>query len=441
VTLAADDFLQVVLTKAGGDLTTTLVGPGGAPLGATTTSNDGDPAPLSAVAVDPGDYRVEVRLGPGFPRAAFRLSLQGPRPASPEDRQRVSADGALAEGEREARREKPALEAARERYEEALRGHRALGAAPDEAATWSRLEAQDPGVTSRALFHLARAEHATGALDDARAHLEESLGITEPIRGALAGADVRASFLATAQARYGLLVDVLMALDVRSPGQGFVARAFTVSDRARARGLLELLAEARADIREGIPPELLTEAQAVEAALDARAQALAQAPPDARAAVAQALEALTARHRDLQAEIRARSPRYAALTQPADLDPEALGRDQLDADTVLLEYAPGEERSFLWVISSAGISAHALPPRAAIEAAVRRVHARWSMPGGAGPGPDAPAAALARMILGPAAGELRARRWLVVADGALLYLPFAALPAWGAAGWLTITRC
>jgi len=693
LTLAAGELLRIVLTQAGGDLTTTLIGPAGAPLGATTTQDDGDPAPLSIVATEGGTYRIEVRLGPGFPRTAFHVALDGPRPASDDDARRVAADAALAAGERETQRETPALDAARARYEDALRGYHALGAAGDEAATWSRLcgllersgdspgwlecagrevalwkaagnqrreaealgdlatahhdqgddraalegyqaaltlrrevgdrvgeaqtisgigsalsalgdhrqsiayatralallresrypwgeamtlnnraaeyvqigepersladhrralsvfealhdaravgithafigrlyvaqgapraalgeleralaifrrvgdrrfeghalevmgaallslgrpaeaharlaaalslahaqgdrrgqasievhdgqahlakgdlhgalavfqealalarEAQDPGITALALVELARAERAAGALDGARAHLEEALGITETIRSALAGADVRASFLATAQARYGLLVEVLMELDARRPGQGFAARAFAVSDRARARGLLELLAEARADVREGIAPELLAEAREVEAALDARAQALARAPPGARASVAQALEALTVRHRDLQAEIRARSPRYAALTQPAEVDAEALARDQLDGDTVLLEYALGEARSFLWVISSSGVTAHALPPRTTIEAAVRRVYARWSDPGATGPGADGPAAALARMVLAPAAGELGARRWMVIADGALLYLPFAALP-------------
>jgi len=52
------------------------------------------------------------------------------------------------------------------------------------------------------------------------------------------------------------------------------------------------------------------------------------------------------------------------------------------------------------------------------------------------------ARALSQMILGPVAGSLENRRLLIVADGALQYVPFAALPRPGAAAFepLTITN-
>ncbi|RMH21779.1 MAG: CHAT domain-containing protein [Acidobacteria bacterium] len=130
----------------------------------------------------------------------------------------------------------------------------------------------------------------------------------------------------------------------------------------------------------------------------------------------------------MEAEIRRLNPSYAALTRPP---PIAVAEVQqlLDGDDLLLEYALGEERSFLWAIDRDSFASFELPGRAAIEAAARRVYGQLSTvdPRGDAAAGDAPQA-LSRMLLGPVAGELAGRRLVVVADGALHYLPFAALP-------------
>ncbi len=109
----------------------------------------------------------------------------------------------------------------------------------------------------------------------------------------------------------------------------------------------------------------------------------------------------------------------------------------LDPGTLLLEYALGEERSFLWVVGPGSLSAHELPGRAAIEERARRVHdllSRSRLRGVQGQAALA-AADLARIVLGPVlgpvAGRPGARRLVIVADGALQYVPFAALPVPG----------
>ncbi len=117
-------------------------------------------------------------------------------------------------------------------------------------------------------------------------------------------------------------------------------------------------------------------------------------------------------------------------------------RRALDADTTLVEYALGEERSFAWTLTRDGVAATTLAPRAAIESAARRVAALVAARNaGSGTAPaawrrrvseadaDLPRAAraLARLVLEP----LRltgARRVAIVADGALEYVPFALLP-------------
>jgi CHAT domain-containing protein len=131
------------------------------------------------------------------------------------------------------------------------------------------------------------------------------------------------------------------------------------------------------------------------------------------------------------------------LTEPQPLGLTEIQRDVLDRDTLLLEYVLGDERSHLFAVTSSSIDVFDLPPRAGVEEAARRVSAalsaRQPRPGEtsgtrrsriekADADYPAAAAALTRMILDPIAGRLSGQRLLIVADGALQYVPFAALP-------------
>jgi CHAT domain-containing protein len=155
------------------------------------------------------------------------------------------------------------------------------------------------------------------------------------------------------------------------------------------------------------------------------------------------LNALLRQYRELQAEIRATSPRYAALTQPQPLGLAEIQRDVLDDRTVLLEYALGDDQSHVFVVTAASIDHHPLPGRAEIERTARRVYdaliarqavaaetpaERRSRIAKADAEYPAASAELSRIVLGPIADRLAGRRLLIVADGALQYVPFAALP-------------
>ena len=146
----------------------------------------------------------------------------------------------------------------------------------------------------------------------------------------------------------------------------------------------------------------------------------------------------------MSAQIRASSPRYADLTQPQPLGLAKIQQQVLDPDTLLLEYALGDNASYLFVASQTELTSYHLPKREEIEAVTRRVRDLLTAPQ---PQPDdtaakfqarikkagadywTQAAALSRMLLGPVASQLSGKRLLIVADGALQYLPFGALPA------------
>lgn len=300
---------------------------------------------------------------------------------------------------------------------------------------------------ARTLYQIARVL-ASSQLTEARSHVERALRIVESLRTKVTSQGLRASYTASVQQYYELAIDLLMRLHAAQPTVGYAALALEMSERARARGLLELLAEAGADIRQGVDPRLLERLRVVQSELSAAAERRTRLlggkhTPEEAATIAQRVAKLTASYDEVQAQIRQHSPRYAALTQPAPLSLAEV-QQQLDPDTVLLEYWLGEERSYLWAVTTTSIKSYVLPKRLAVEAVARpvlqRLTARSQSPVNETPRhrrarlaqADAEygqaAAKLSRMLLGDVAAELGERRLLVVSDGALQYVPFAALP-------------
>ena len=162
------------------------------------------------------------------------------------------------------------------------------------------------------------------------------------------------------------------------------------------------------------------------------------------AATEKELNALATELDQVQSRIRETSPQYAGLTQPVPLDLKDIQAKVLDEDTVLLEYALGAEKSYLWTVTPSSIDIFDLPSRAEIESAAKRVYelltARNQKPQKETPAARAArvrqadeaflaaAAKVSSMLLGPAVARIRDKRLLIVGEGVLQYLPFAALP-------------
>jgi CHAT domain-containing protein/Tfp pilus assembly protein PilF len=309
-------------------------------------------------------------------------------------------------------------------------------------------EVGDRRGEATALLDLAALERDQGNLEEAKDHLEKAVTLLEFVRAHAGGSEHRSSYFATVEGYYELYVDLLMKLHQRRPDQGNAMAALQVSERSRARSLLELLAESRVDIRQDVDPALLARERALQRQLDAKAAArsalLGGKHTDAQAAGAsKELTDLTTQYQEIEAQIRDVSPRYAALTQPQPLSVAEIQRQVLDADTLLLEYALGPDHSYLWAVTPDSVTSYQLPPRAEIEASARRVYglltARQPRPGETDAQRQArikeadaayptEAAALSRILLSPAASQMGAKRLLVVAPGMLEYLPFAVLP-------------
>jgi CHAT domain-containing protein len=278
-------------------------------------------------------------------------------------------------------------------------------------------------------------------LQAARVRIEHAIQDRESLRWQVTRPDLRSTYLASTQDYYDLYIDILMGLHATSPGAGYDRKALQASERARARGLIESLAERSSDVLRGSDPQLLERVRAARQVLnmkDQRLRSLAANNGGAEqiASADRELNAAIAELRDLEGEIRSRNPRYAQLTQPAALSVSAL-QQQMDDDTVLIEYWLGAKRSFVWTVTKHGMSSHILPAGGTIESAARTYFAfLTTRPVGQGDGnPDATGQAagqaLSWQLLSPLGEALTHRRLVVVRYGALEYIPFAALPVPG----------
>jgi CHAT domain-containing protein len=320
-----------------------------------------------------------------------------------------------------------------------------------QALNQSRLNGQR-ALEGLTLLQLARANYNSGNLPEARRQIEQSLEIGESMRADLVERDFRESFFTPVLRVLALYINILMALHEREPAAGYDALALQASERSRARGLLEQLAESNAEIRQGVDPQLLDRERALQRQLNAKAAARAnvsqnKGAEELAATFDKEIAELTDRLSEVEAEIRASSPRYAALTLPEPVTVAEIQRDLLDQDTVLLEFAFAGGQAWLWVVTRDTLISYNLPIPARINSASRRIHellsARQPKKGITASQQETliaeadvefrnVATRMSRILLSPISSKLqqewKGKRLAIVASGALEYVPFAALP-------------
>jgi CHAT domain-containing protein/tetratricopeptide (TPR) repeat protein len=303
-------------------------------------------------------------------------------------------------------------------------------------------------IETAILSAIARVEEKLGNLAQARQSAERAIGIVESLRTNIASQELRASFFASQRELYESYIDILMQMHQQNPTASLNATALAVCERARARSLLELLAESRADIRQGVDSSLIARERSLRQRLTAKATAQVNLltrnhTPEQEDLAAREIASINAEYEELETRIRTSSPKYAALTRPQPLNLSEIQEQLLAPETLLLEYSLGDQASYLFLVSHDSISSYQLPKRAEIEGLARRVYELLTAPqpkqgetaterqariGEARKNYWPQAAALSQLLLGPVASQLGAKRLLIVADGALQYVPFGALP-------------
>ncbi len=305
-----------------------------------------------------------------------------------------------------------------------LLAERALMQAGNAALAALATIADDHYLPLEAQAHLVIAEvaAAAGRIGEAERSVSTALARIESLRGRIGTPELRVAFAATSRDVYELAVALALQREPAAPTEG-AAQALEIAERVRARTFNEMLGEpslrkgrgggGRAVALRARFEELIAEVNARDAA------ALEGRRPTDVARLRTELDAV-------EAELRVVDPAFADLRTIRPLSASRI-RDELDADTTLLEYMVGERQSVLWVVSRGSLRAYRLPARRELEPLVRRVIDAWSRRvQGTDVGADA--TRLASLLLPRSALDRAPLRLAIVADGPLEYLPFAALP-------------
>lgn len=373
------------------------------------------------LAAQSHEYLGRVYLSMGEPKVALphlRLALDVyAKTANPKEAaQTYALMGKAYEQENK-------VAAARQHYQRALKSFAALADRINQSAT---------------LYALGRLELQQHNLTVAETHLRESIEVTENVRRVSTSRDLATAFSATVHDRYQSYVECLMRKS--EAGRRFDVEAFQISEFARGRALAELLRATQTNIFPGIDPQLSERErglrQSLRAKEDYRVTLLANSHRKEELDVLQnELAELDAQYKQVLETIHMRYPTQEQISGATAWSLQQIQAEViLDDQTVLLEYSLGREKSYLWAVTKRSLASYELPSEERIRTASTSVYELLK---------DRPQAAnsdklntvvqeLAQMILSPAAAELSQRtRIIVVADGALNYIPFQILPSPG----------
>ena len=312
------------------------------------------------------------------------------------------------------------------------------------------------------------AKKSNSLREQALTNYKQSLATIETLRqGSLRADEARTTFLATIKDVFdeATIANAEMSLALnQSPGAPlsgkaleYAAEAFRISEQSRARSLLDLLTETNASITEGVPADLLKRKEDnlnrqqdiadVLTGVSISNEELKKKPTELDAE----LEKLQGEYEEIENQIRTVSPRYSSLTSNQPTTLSDVQQKLLDDKTVLLEYSLQSDSSYMWAVSKSNASLYKLPARPAVEKLATDLRAQL-IPSklqrrivgidvaeanrGLGIATSAPedvagfvgaATALFKAVIEPAGTLIADKRLLIIADGALNYVPFEVL--------------
>jgi len=323
------------------------------------------------------------------------------------------------------------------------------------------------GVGRSLWLQAAQEKDAAKMREQALNAYREALKTIETIRaGSLRADESRTTFLATTKDVYDEAASAFAETALLNSPAGnalsgkaldYAAESFKITEAGRARSLLDMLGEVNAQITEGVPAALLKRKQdnlnrQQEIAEQLTGISLSGDQKQKPADLEKELDKLQTEFDEIENQIRAGSPRYAALTGAQPLTLAETQQKVLDDGTVLLEYSLGNDTSYAFAVTQSGVSLFKLPPRSNIDKLATDFRAQLIPPKlqrrivgidvvaeqqrglGLVEGPSenltafvAASNALYRAAVEPASNSFGDKRLLVVADGALNYIPFEAL--------------
>ncbi len=287
-------------------------------------------------------------------------------------------------------------------------------------------------VTAESLVALGGLAREEGRSGEAEKRWREAIALIESRRGRLAFTTAeRSRFSARFYELYRELAELLSRT-------GRPREAFVLVERARARTLRVMMAQRDFAGTAGVPADLVRERRRLEQSLESAESSLARMSVAAGNELARLHERKRGLRRDLDelnSRIREISPRLSLLEDPLPVSVEDIRRE-LPPGTLVLSYAIGSEVTLLFTLGSdtdgPEVAVEVLP--LGEEELERRVDIFRALIERGAAGGEAEPALLAQgrrlydLLLAPVEESVEAsERLVVISEGPLLTLPFAAL--------------
>jgi CHAT domain-containing protein len=264
---------------------------------------------------------------------------------------------------------------------------------------------------------LSQAFLATGDVQSAATVADEAIALVIRIRMNSANPEWRARFSSSSYAPYEARIDAELA--AREPGPANYWRAFRVAEEVRASSLAELVTLNERTGARRVDPEveaLRTRLSSLQLRLESRLQQHAVDEP-VTAGIRRAIVETHARFEAAQQRPGNQSGNSSAFDGSlADI------QARLSPDTAVLAYFVGERSTHAWLLTTRELRHATLPGRRQLEVRIRDFVERQRR-GARGNDP-----LIVQAVLGPLLDGVTQSSLLVLPDGPLNTLPFAALP-------------
>lgn len=216
---------------------------------------------------------------------------------------------------------------------------------------------------SLAMAGLAKVFAREERWEDAADSIEAALKIVETARGNLSNREMQVTYFSLHRKWYELAVDICMRLHQRYPSKGYDLLAFSYTERARARALLDTLNSSGYIAEVPLSNNLREEYARNRRDVAAQQALIGSADAPAGQAAVDKLHSLDLAGENLESRMRSADERLTSPLVSRIVTVTQIQQQLLAKHSALLSYWIGSNRSYRWLITPDSVHLEELPPR------------------------------------------------------------------------------
>ncbi len=298
------------------------------------------------------------------------------------------------------------------------------------------------------LFSLANLNFKNGKIDKAIEQVEKSISLTETIYYNVDNSGLQRAFHSKTYKRYDLYVKLLMNMHKKFPNDGYALRAFQAFEKSRSRSMIETLRLANENYTLDASPKIVSRMQDLSIQINNKNNELvnltkANSKSDKAKGLKSKINVLKNEYENWKGILKNESPIYTQLKHPPVFNLKEFQNSVLDEDTVLLEFFIGKEESYLWLISKDNFEVFLLPECKNLDTEVGKLLKLLKSRSNFNNHNNEEyqkivqesdkeyrelSKVISKKLLGKVYSKIKGKRWLIIPDGKLHYLPFSSLP-------------